>query len=38
MIRLFNQLPYKIKTIFDGDMLALSCKFDTPVSAGKADA
>jgi len=38
MIRLFNQLPYKIKTVFDGDMLALSCKFDTPVSAGKADA
>ncbi len=38
MIRLFNQLPYKIKTIFDGDMLALSCKFDTPVSAGKAGA
>jgi acyl-CoA hydrolase/GNAT superfamily N-acetyltransferase len=38
MIRLFNYLPYKIKTIFDGDMLALSCKFDTPVSAGKAGA
>ncbi|MDZ7596746.1 MAG: GNAT family N-acetyltransferase [Desulfobacterales bacterium] len=38
MIRLFNYLPYKIKTIFDGDMLVLSCKFDTPVSAGKADA
>ncbi|MGB8719525.1 MAG: GNAT family N-acetyltransferase [Desulfobacterales bacterium] len=38
MIRLFNYLPYKIKTIFDGDMLVLSCKFDTPVSAGKAGA
>ncbi|MFO7495516.1 MAG: GNAT family N-acetyltransferase [Desulfobacterales bacterium] len=38
MIRLFNYLPYQIKTIFDGDMLVLSCKFDTPVSAGKAGA
>jgi acyl-CoA hydrolase/ribosomal protein S18 acetylase RimI-like enzyme len=28
MIRLFNQLPYPIKTSFDGDMLALKCKFD----------
>jgi acyl-CoA hydrolase/GNAT superfamily N-acetyltransferase len=38
MIRLFNYLPYQIKTIFDGDMLALSCRFDTPVSAAKAGA
>jgi len=36
MIRLFNYLPYKVKTVFDGDMLALSCRFDAPLSAGKA--
>ena len=28
MIRLFKTLPYKVKTTFDGDMVALSCKFD----------
>jgi acyl-CoA hydrolase/GNAT superfamily N-acetyltransferase len=28
MIRLFKTLPYKIKTSFDGEALALSCKFD----------
>ena len=28
MIKLFNQLPYKVNTFFDGDMLTLSCKFD----------
>lgn len=38
MIRLFNYLPYQIKTIFDGDMLVLSCRFDTPASAAKAGA
>jgi len=28
MINLFKTLPYKVKTSFDGDTLALSCKFD----------
>jgi ribosomal protein S18 acetylase RimI-like enzyme len=28
MINLFRKLPYKIKTSFDGEALALSCKFD----------
>jgi acyl-CoA hydrolase/GNAT superfamily N-acetyltransferase len=28
MIRLFKSLPYKTTTIFDGDVLSLSCKFD----------
>ncbi len=28
MIKLFKSLPYKIKTSFDGEALALSCKFD----------
>jgi hypothetical protein len=36
MIRLFNYLPYKVKTVFDGDMLVLSCRFDAPLSGGKA--
>jgi GNAT superfamily N-acetyltransferase len=36
MIRLFSYLPYKVKTVFDGDMLVLSCRFDAPLSAGKA--
>ncbi len=31
MIKLFNQLPYKVNTFFDGDMLTLSCKFNEPV-------
>jgi len=30
MIKLFNSLPYTIKTFFDGDMLMLSCRFDEP--------
>ncbi len=30
MIKLFNQLPYKVNTYFDGDMLTLRCKFDEP--------
>ncbi|MBT8371914.1 MAG: GNAT family N-acetyltransferase [Deltaproteobacteria bacterium] len=30
MIKLFNHLPYKVKTFFDGEMLNLSCKFDEP--------
>jgi len=28
MIRLFKSLPYKTATIFDGDVLSLSCRFD----------
>jgi len=28
MIKLFNHLPYKVNTFFDGEMLNLSCKFD----------
>ena len=31
MIKLFNQLPYKVNTFFDGDMLTLSCKFNEPL-------
>jgi RimJ/RimL family protein N-acetyltransferase len=30
MVKLFNRLPYKVNTFFDGDMLTLSCKFDEP--------
>jgi ribosomal protein S18 acetylase RimI-like enzyme len=30
MIKLFNRLPYRIKTFFDGEMLRLSCRFDEP--------
>ncbi len=30
MVKLFNQLPYKVNTFYDGDMLTLSCKFDEP--------
>ncbi len=28
MIRLFNGLRYKTTTVFDGDVLTLSCRFD----------
>ena len=28
MIKLFKQLPYKVNTLFDGDILILKCKFD----------
>jgi acyl-CoA hydrolase/ribosomal protein S18 acetylase RimI-like enzyme len=31
MVKLFNRLPYKVDTFFDGDMLTLSCKFDEPL-------
>jgi acyl-CoA hydrolase/RimJ/RimL family protein N-acetyltransferase len=30
MIKLFNSLPFTIKTFFDGEMLMLSCRFDEP--------
>ena len=28
MIRLFNTLPYKVKTTFDGEGITLNCRFD----------
>jgi L-amino acid N-acyltransferase YncA len=31
MIKLFNQLPYKVNTFYDGDVLTLSCKFNEPL-------
>ncbi|MCP4623702.1 MAG: GNAT family N-acetyltransferase [bacterium] len=31
MIKLFKQLPYKVNTFFDGDMLTLKCKFNEPI-------
>jgi GNAT superfamily N-acetyltransferase len=30
MIRLFQTLPYKIRTTFEDDMIMLSCRFDEP--------
>jgi acyl-CoA hydrolase/GNAT superfamily N-acetyltransferase len=30
MIRLFHSLPYKVRTMFEDDMLMLSCRFDEP--------
>lgn len=30
MIRLFKQLPYKVTTVFDGDMVTLRCNFNEP--------
>jgi GNAT superfamily N-acetyltransferase len=36
MVRLFKTLPYKVKSIFDGDMVNLSCRFDE-VDSGKSD-
>lgn len=32
MIRLFQTLPYKIRTTFEEDMIMLSCRFDEPKS------
>ena len=28
MVRLFKTLPYKVSTIYDGDVIELSCRFD----------
>jgi len=28
MIRLFKTLPYKVSTVYDGEVIELSCKFD----------
>ena len=36
MIRLFKQLPYKVNTFFDGDVLTLKCKFNEPETSGSA--
>jgi GNAT superfamily N-acetyltransferase len=30
MLKLFNALPYKTNSFFDGDVLTLSCKFEEP--------
>jgi L-amino acid N-acyltransferase YncA len=30
MLKLFNTLPYKTNSFFDGDVLILSCSFDEP--------
>jgi acyl-CoA hydrolase/GNAT superfamily N-acetyltransferase len=32
MIRLFKRLPYKVTTIFDGDMVTLRCSFSEPLN------
>ena len=31
MNKLFLKLPYKVDSVFDGDMLRLSCRFDQPL-------
>jgi acyl-CoA hydrolase/GNAT superfamily N-acetyltransferase len=31
MIRLFKHLPYKVATVFDGDMVTLRCNFNEPL-------
>jgi GNAT superfamily N-acetyltransferase len=30
MIRLFNSLPYKVHSVYDADMLKLTCQFNDP--------
>ena len=30
MIRLFKTLPYKVRSVFEDDMVVLSCRFDEP--------
>ncbi len=32
MIRLFKRLPYKVATVFDGDMVTLRCSFSEPMN------
>jgi acyl-CoA hydrolase/GNAT superfamily N-acetyltransferase len=32
MIKLFNSLPYRVRTAFEEDMVVLSCRFDEPKS------
>jgi GNAT superfamily N-acetyltransferase len=31
MIKLFKTLPYKIDSVFDGELLELRCRFDQPL-------
>lgn len=31
MIKLFNRLPYRVRTQFDGDMMVLTARFDEPL-------
>ncbi len=38
MIKLFQKLPYKIHTSFDGEFLTLTCRFDEPLEKGVASA
>jgi hypothetical protein len=28
MIKLFKRLPYNVSTVYDGDVLELTCRFD----------
>ncbi len=36
MISLFQKLPYKIRTSFDGEFLTLTCRFDEPLEKSAA--
>jgi acyl-CoA hydrolase/GNAT superfamily N-acetyltransferase len=36
MIKLFQKLPYKIRTSFDGEFLTLTCRFEEPLDKGTA--
>jgi acyl-CoA hydrolase/RimJ/RimL family protein N-acetyltransferase len=36
MIKLFQKLPYKMHTNFDGEFLTLTCRFDEPLDKGVA--
>jgi acyl-CoA hydrolase/GNAT superfamily N-acetyltransferase len=33
MVRLFKRLPYKVTTVFDGEMVTLRCSFNEPLKA-----
>ncbi len=33
MVRLFNSLRYRVQTVYEGDLLELSCRFDEPVES-----
>jgi GNAT superfamily N-acetyltransferase len=33
MVRLFNSVRYRVQTVYDGDLLELSCRFDEPVGS-----
>jgi GNAT superfamily N-acetyltransferase/acyl CoA:acetate/3-ketoacid CoA transferase beta subunit len=36
MIKLFNRLPYRVRTQFDGDMMVLTARFDEPLEPVRA--